>query len=134
MNKEIKFRAWDGERFRSNFIVHSENGMAMIHRWENEFMHDWIVEQYTGIKDKNGIEIYEGDIISADRYLFIDEDQQNYVGIVEFLPPAFAYTLKCVNSDKRGVSEGAVELLGEDFDLEVIGNIHENPELLEHIR
>lgn len=95
------------------------------------------VGQYTGLKDKNGKEIYEGDIITGTDYPFIDEEKQNYVGIVVFYDDAasFGYEYQCVRKDKRGVSNGinnefeANENLVCD-DLEVIGNIYDNPELL----
>ena len=96
------------------------------------------IGQYTGLKDKNGKEIYEGDIVTGTDYPFIDEGKQNYVGIVVFYDDAasFGYEYKCVRKDKRGISNG----INNEFeanenliceDLEVIGNIYDNPELLE---
>ena len=96
------------------------------------------IGQYTGLKDKNGKEIYEGDIVTGTDYPFIDEGKQNYVGIVVFYDDvaSFGYEYKCVRKDKRGISNGinnefeANENLICD-DLEVIGNIYDNPELFE---
>ena len=93
--------------------------------------------QYTGLKDKNGKKIFEGDIISANYYPFIDEDKQNYVGVVEWLDDlsSFEYILRCVNSNKRGISDGINEQLESNKDLiledfEVIGNIWDNGDLI----
>lgn len=96
------------------------------------------IGQYTGLKDKNGKEIYEGDIITGTKYPFIDNRKQNYIGIIVFYENVaqFGYDYKCVRKDKRGISNG----IGNEFianenliceDLEVIGNIVENKELLE---
>lgn len=96
------------------------------------------IGQYTGLKDKNGVEIYEGDIVTGTKYPFIDIGKQNYIGIVVFYEDVaqFGYEYKCVNKYKRGISNG----INNEFnanenliceDLEVIGNIYDNPEKLE---
>ena len=95
------------------------------------------IGQYTGLHDKNGKEIYEGDIVTGTKYPFIDIGKQNYIGIVVFYEDVaqFGYEYKCVNKDKRGISNG----INNEFnanenliceDLEVIGNIYENSDLL----
>lgn len=118
------------------------------------------IEQSTGLKDKNGKLIYEGDIIVIpNQYLFYDyknkEDMKqnlnstegeikgesilNYIGIVEWIYSQWQYVYHCVNPKKRGISEGVNQGLNDFvFDetkntcYEVIGNIYENPELLEN--
>lgn len=78
-----------------------------------------------------------GDIVTGSDYPFIDEGKQNYVGIVVFYDDVaqFGYEYKCVRKDKSGISNGInnefeanEKLICED--LEVIGNIYDNPELL----
>lgn len=96
------------------------------------------IGQYTGLKDKNGKEIYEKDIVTGIEYPFIDDEKQNYVGIVVFYENAtqFGYEYKCVNKNKKGISDG----INNEFEanenlicenLEVIGNTTDNPKLLE---
>ena len=85
--REIKFRAWDGEKFRESFVVHQANGFPMIETTTPlgsrylETQAEWTVQQYTGLKDKNGVEIYEGDTIIFDNS---DIGGQRYKGIVEW--------------------------------------------------
>ena len=62
----------------------------------------------------------------------------NYVGIVEKIYSSWQYVYHCVNSKKNGISEGINHLLNEvgyeegaKTDFEVIGNIYDNPELVE---
>ena len=124
--RELKFRVWsktfvklltkeewffdfDGDLYFWDIV---ENDMIRVP--ENEY----VVQQYTGLKDKNGVEIYEGDIVKATSDLY---ENENFVGKVIFDEGCF---LTWVNkNDIRGI-------WGED-DIEVIGNIFENSELLE---
>jgi uncharacterized phage protein (TIGR01671 family) len=124
--REIKFRAWDKAtqghwqpkpkgmiEFRlhnvPDYIGHTFNENGGV--WERRFT----VMQYTGLKDKNGREIYDGDIVQ--------DDHDEYLWIVRF--------------DDRGCFVAHVPgeecdwVLLDDFDFNVIGNIYENPELLE---
>ena len=94
------------------------------------------VGQYTGLTDKNGNKIFEGDILKGEQYPYKDKDgDYNYFAEVLWFDnsPGFGtYTFKNPKSKVRGISTGNCDYL-EDFsseDWEVIGNIHDNPELL----
>lgn len=134
MMREIKFRAWDIEK-KKMYRVEAINfsGRTTVTLQYNpvikKSLDNVYLRQFTGLLDKNGKEIYEGDIITTAEYLFIDKGVQNYVGIVEWVFAGFQIILKCVNPDKQGISDGINEALEEGELFEIIGNIYENPEL-----
>ena len=93
------------------------------------------VGQYTGLKDKNGTKIFEGDILKGFNYPYKYEEEFNYFAEVLWFEnsPAFGiYTLKNPKSKVSGISEGNTDYM-EDWipnSWEVIGNIYDNSELL----
>lgn len=128
--RELKFRAWkmhNGKLQRYVFSPLAWSLYADKHLDEpikfdsttndiKNFMPDAdVIEQYTGLKDKNGKEIYEGDIIRH-----IVEDTQN--GAITFKDGAFYVEYSDCTDRLTGVTGIYVE---------IIGNIHENPEILE---
>lgn len=105
MNREIKFRAWDNHDHKMVFI---EDKLPSFHGWE--------IMQYTGLKDKNGKEVYEGDIVKYD---------YNSTPI-EHCVEAVTYDLEW------GGWQFGTYILEPTIKktLEIIGNIYENPELI----
>lgn len=84
------------------------------------------LSQFTGLKDKYETEIYEGDVITSDRYPFFDEGKPNYNASVEWIFSSWQYVLHCINPNKRGVSEGINNVFeGNGSDFEITGNIHD---------
>lgn len=131
--REIKFRAWD-ER---NKIMHNEVDFIRsgtdTNDWilfksdkqkleygnvlENPYFQQQIkVMQYTGLKDKNGVEVYECDV---------GNDKFNNKVIVKWNEQFYCYALLTIDEDVKD---------DWNFDLndlnEIVGNIYENPELL----
>ena len=122
--RELRFRAWDDSiskmiDWESLLLTNSDGtsyyGIRSIFAMESHHYH---LEQYTGLKDKNGKEIFEGDFLGGDIGLVI-----KWCDICSgWALFGFDDCLSC-SGDVR-----INEYVPSDF--EVIGNIHENPELL----
>ncbi|WP_052124671.1 YopX family protein [Lysinibacillus odysseyi] len=131
--REIKFRAWDFEDKKMWQVISVSEGhwdenkhVLMCDFGENPLMKGTDIRQsftyelmqYTGLKDKKGIKIYEGDIIHLKHETGYQEWDENKE-VVEFSMGAFSCSI-------YSTPDGGC-------DCEVIGNIYENPELLEGV-
>lgn len=130
--REIKFRAWDkiGKRMLpdSEISRDTDGGWFIWDEDDNSQDDNFELMQYTGLKDKNGKEIYEGDII------YKDDKQTWTVEYALFGEPMFGVFNQLNSCRDIEVDEfGAYFIAVEDIiRIEVIGNIYENPELLDN--
>jgi uncharacterized phage protein (TIGR01671 family) len=138
MGREIKFRAWVPKPRRMLYkltrLFFGDNGEPIQFRTETpeplgarQDLQPFILMQYTGLKDKNGVEIYEGDIYKVNDF-FIH-------GPVTFVYPSQDGNLLAGTDRLRcnaHPTKNSTEFTSCDaWNCEVIGNIYENPELLE---
>lgn len=130
--REIKFRAWDSAH---KFMT---GNMSLIELAdENDVLAEkrgLVFLQYTGLKDKNGKEIYEGDIV---RILYTDwpsklrhdvRSLEQYKKDISFIGEVVCYSLGCLEL-RNGDEHGSLDE-GPHGEKEVIGNICEHKELL----
>lgn len=138
--REIKFRAWD---YNNEKIIGWEN--IRIEKEENETnisvivfdgsigdnYDDFPIMQYTGLKDVNGKEIFEGDIASFTVFDAFGSDKQ-FKGIIKYQSGIYEVW---ENNDSEYFGSNGSFILNhvwlQDDEFEIIGNIYENPELLE---
>ena len=88
------------------------------------------IGQYTGLKDKNGKEIYERDVLRS--FHFQDNrNRKHYLRHIVKWSDSF-HSWICLSCDSMDEKDGSPQLfVYEKYGLEVVGNTHENPELLE---
>ena len=131
--REIKFRGKQTKPIESIWhygdLIHSKDNKTYIQNITCMEVDKGTVGQYTGIKDENDIEIYEGDIIKFSYDAFIGNfDTFTAKGIVVFEDGAFF--VNCLENE-RNIKDEQFLLYEINIDeIEIIGNIYDNPELL----
>lgn len=145
--REIKFRAWDGFQFRYGDLRHT--GRETVYDAYGKeinpceaYIYDWTekvdteiygvpykvdietIGEYTGAKDANGVEIYEGDIVAC---YSLTHPNEKYIGKIVFMSEEF----KIIWYDGEILRLNKIRFWANSRNIEVIGNIFENKELLE---
>lgn len=127
MNRKIKFRAWfpSEKRITPSKTVFElcENAKQYGKNLDSEL----ILLQYTGLKDKNGVEIFEGDVVKNECRTWEEEEGEE---------PTYSNKISSIIYRNHGfwVDDESFGWEGEDLwdwdEIKIIGNIYENPELL----
>jgi len=121
--REIKFRAWGAKNPIESNKEEVDYNPIVPYDWKlNDVFEDrdLIFMQYTGLKDKNGKEIYEGDIVKSKSHGL------NYE--IKFIEGGF-----CADKDNIYIPTDINHFYpSTGCDIEIIGNIYENPDLLKN--
>lgn len=131
--RDIKFRAWDKKKndwFDDGGSLYIELNGNINFGWNGEVMDDYtdrvILLQYTGLKDKNGVEIYEGDFLMAG---------DAYLGVIKYHSTRAQFIGKNIGETFQEDEYDTLYTKNGRFNsAKVIGNIYENPELLEDLK
>ena len=118
--REILFRAWSEKEkcYRHNVGIYNGHAVRYGYQWyslDNDVF-DSNPEQFTGLVDRNGKKIFEGDIVHVDNY------DEGWDSTVEFRGGAFAVDVESCEYDYTAI--GWVE-----YEMEIISNIHEQMEV-----
>lgn len=134
MNREIKFRAWNTHT-KTMIDLKKITPLALDQNIGEcdglflPFQDVFILMQYTGLKDKNGKEIYEGDIVN---YMFDYDDEKlkkkakRYIGHIAWCAAHCSFEISSTIEDHHGLVFNA----GHFCQIEIIGNIYKDYNLL----
>lgn len=136
MNRTIKFRAWDKENKR----IVSDLSLSSLQFYGdslNDALSHTTVMQSTGLTDKNGKEIFCGDVVKRTTFTRDGEEQMTSIGEVVYKAPSFGMKLAEYKDWVEPLTDGEFQETGYDgmgtevdFKYEVIGNMFENDNLL----
>ncbi|AUM66427.1 hypothetical protein C0R09_18925 [Brevibacillus laterosporus] len=117
--REIKFRMWD---FENQEMINGDSLAFEEYAPISQLLSQKGIMQYTGLKDRNGKEIYEGDILKGKIYDY--SPAKRFIGVLEYGYSGFLI---------KGVKQYKGMIDHPNAIYEVIGNIYENPELMEEV-
>lgn len=125
INRIIKFRAWDSKLkkfpFKDFHIVGECTAFDLLNQYSIENYNDLVISQYIGISDRGGRELYEGDIVRFDYHRY-ENEMESDLGEIFFQDGIFYFHRKLMFATN--------DLNFKKKNIEYVGNIFENPNLL----
>ena len=136
--RTLKFRGYNKKRgiwLYGNYILNrgahfiAPQEFADGKTWEDYEVEEESIGQFTGLTDKNGKEIYEGDIVQW------GDSEHKIKQVVEFRNGAFGYVYDTIGSFVPYAANTNFDFaaLGTDKRFEIVNNIHDNPDLIEKV-
>lgn len=127
MNREIKFRAWIDYLSVPFMAVQGTPDLETLFSFMFHYGEEEKLMQFTGLKDKNGVEIYEGDIIKTERNTIEVFYGKKDFNVIFYGKKDIIEVSGWLVKNKKGETD----VLDASFcEGEIIGNIYQNPELL----
>jgi uncharacterized phage protein (TIGR01671 family) len=135
-NREIKFRVWDRpvkKMYYDPVIAKTDRDMKLSEIFERLSGFGWVWMQSLGIEDKNGKEVYEGDILGNFKLFgdYVSLNTPEYIEVYWF-DRGFSYFGREVRKTK--VNYDCDLIWTNWYDFEVIGNIYENSDLISKLK
>lgn len=121
--RQIKFRAWVTGQDGPYMAIQGEPDLETLQSFMFHYGSESNLMQFTGLLDKNGEEIFEGDICKYSYISPMDNEEKTYLWRVEYSPGVF--WLRSIEGKKYDTP-----LWIKASKVEIVGNIHDNPDLL----
>lgn len=133
MNREIEFRGLNGTQwYYGDLEYRRKDDVALIHTYKDDGSYNkqylvdpYTVGEFTGLRDKNGVKIFEGDVVEVTSLRYGYEDFMKKM-LCEIVYDSDLCCFDFLASDRKRCM--CVTIV--DAEIEVVGNIHDNPELI----